>query len=539
MPNDFYTTDLSSLYTIVGTDTTDSVYKVEEIVDKYTTHAGIVEKISFSDYVGAISSVSLKYESSSDVDTVNVDTQGYKPRIFAGTSVADSCAPVVPAGCSIVPSLSSGAAPKTKTTTIPNGDPSFSNIENQDINVSIVSTTGDAASSTKIMAELGKRITVFNDVLKIKKGTTTVAVGSAGTHDEFNEYTMNIIVTIGSYYFQRVFEMVALTETTNVQKSANPATEKANRIRVTAMANMKTIQVPWRFEPLMQALRKSCMQSIQWMMTKDTSMQLTDFIKAFKNRAAMSPAPSADEPAKAIAKFYYRLRSSMLDFFNLDKNITSEDDREIRLFMKKLIVDLYIKTCYPVIHFDMLDALQQKYIKAGDFINSRLCLVAKCVLTFYLVTEVDKIGNSTSTSETASTIQDNIVKYLARNSKADVMSSSQTSDQMTSILKDLHKISDSVETNSDKSVSLQKAISENQLTLRSVMLATEARKKDISLKQVEFWIIFSVLITTIAACGALFFFDKVDIALMVASGVLVITLVFLLVMMIANFIKKN
>jgi hypothetical protein len=538
MPNDFYTTDLSSLYTIVGTDTTDSVYKVEEIVDKYTTQAGIVEKISFSDYVGAISSVSLKYESSSDVDTVNVDAQGYKPRLFAGTSVADSCAPVLPAGCSKAPSLSS-VETKTTTTTIPSGNPSFSNIETQDINVSIVSTTGDAASSAKIMAELGKRIAVFNDVLKMKKGTTTVNVGNVGTHEEFNEYTMNIIVTIGSYYFQNVFEMIALTETTNVQKSTNPATEKANRIRVTAMANMKTIQVPWRFEPLMQALRKSCMQSIQWMMTKDTSMQLTDFIKAFKNRAAMSPATSADQPTKAIAKFYYRLRSTMLDFFNLDKNITSEDDREIRLFMKKLIVDLYIKTCYPVIHFDMLDALQQKYIKAGDFINSRLCLVAKCVLTFYLVTEVDKIGNSTSTSETASTIQDNIVKYLARNSKADVMSSSQTSDQMTSILKDLHKISDSVEMNSDKSVSLQKAISENQLTMRSVMLATEARKKEISMKQVEFWIIFSILITTIAACGALFFFDKVDIALMVASGVLVITLVFLLVMMIANFIKKN
>jgi FtsH-binding integral membrane protein len=93
--------------------------------------------------------------------------------------------------------------------------------------------------------------------------------------------------------------------------------------------------------------------------------------------------------------------------------------------------------------------------------------------------------------------------------------------------------------NSGKSLSLQKAISENQLTLRSVILASQARKKELTIKQVEFWIVFSVLITTIGACGALFFFEKIDIALMVASGVLVITIIFLLVMMIANFIKKN
>jgi hypothetical protein len=110
---------------------------------------------------------------------------------------------------------------------------------------------------------------------------------------------------------------------------------------------------------------------------------------------------------------------------------------------------------------------------------------------------------------------------------------------MTKILTDLHKLSNDVAKDSGSMVVLQKAISDNQLTMRTVSSAIENRKKDIQLKVTEFWIVFSVLIVTITACGVLYFFEFVDIGLMVAAGVLACVLVFLLIMMIVSFVRKN
>lgn len=540
---DLYSAKVDNLFS-KSTTNNQQVYVVDEYLADYTAVEKIDQRIVFAEFVVPIISVAIAYEAASDVDNLVGNTDAsYKPRLYANPAAAPSCAPVKPPGC---PQDAKSPPPPgpPPPPPAPKSDGSFDgDIDKVDVALSI--TTGgarDLATAKKIMAKLKERMTILGQIITSKRGSSydfKNAFGSSGTHDEFAEYMMQVNMTIGSFYFEDTYKKISDSEQQrSVVNITDPVERRkiqdADRIRLTAIANLKSMMVPWRFEPLTQALRKASKRSIEWMITKESSFSALQFIKSFSSRSAMATNNTSTN------QYYYKMRSTMYDFFVMDKTITQEDDNKILLFMKKLIVDMYIKTCYPLIHYDMLDTIMMRNIRQGNFINARFALAAKCALTAIIVIRINEFtAGDVESTDTANTISGNIKTYISRNNKGDITSNDSIEQQMTKILTDLHKLSNGVAQDSGSMVILQKAIADNQLTMRTVSSAIENRKKDIELKVIEFWIVFSVMIATITACGVLYFFEFVDIGLMVAAGVLGCVLVYLLIMMIVSFVRKN
>lgn len=167
------------------------------------------------------------------------------------------------------------------------------------------------------------------------------------------------------------------------------------------------------------------------------------------------------------------------------------------------------------------------------------------MLTFCLV---DAVCNNLTTSVSLDTsfntitqdIPTNIIEYIKSNSTGNVDLTGTTSvdQRMSDIVKDLQTLSKDVSNNSMQTNMLQKAIADNQLTMRNVSLAIEQKRSALQGRVVEFWILFSILIIVIIACSILYYFNLTNIGLMIAAGVLVLVLVFRLIMMIISYINK-
>ena len=540
----FFETDINYLYSS-GTSKSDTqaVYNIDPFINDYTSLNTINSRITFDDYLIRVSTIEIVYQSVAEVVAISGDTT------TAARTQAIAAPPApIPAGCPapVTNTGAGGTAAKAITTTTDSTD--FSgDITKWDINININNDTalnGPSREAMGIMDEMKNRIDILSDILIARDSISAAdsATKFTRSHTNFSDYMSEINTSVGSYYFKRVYKYIA----ENLDRATPPRIGEdnvakrnrleADKVRLTAIANLRMILIPWRFEPMMQALREASKRSLNNMMASPVFNSVT-FINAFANRGKMTVSPTNKE--------YFTFRSKMYDYFVMDKKITSEDDLKIKLFMKKLLVDIFIKTCYPLIHFDLLDALVQKYIAAGNFINARMALISKCLLTYSMVDKVYNKARSEGPDNTYNTITrdipTNIVNYIDANNRGSVNLADATvsvEQRMSNIIKGLQTLSNEVADNSLKTHLLQKAIADNQLTMRNVSLAIEQTKGGLYGKQVEFWILFSFLIVIIISCSLLYFFDMVNIGLMISAGVMIIVLALKLIMMIVSYVNK-
>lgn len=521
-----------------------AVYKVHPYVNAYTSLSTINNRITKVDYFIKVNTVNILY----DVDATAVTTS-------SGTSSSSSASrggtTQIPAGCPVTLTDTSSGGSASTTTVVPSG--TFTgDIESTDIRIVInPSSQANAASeaSKAVLDEIKSRVDSLSDIIRARDSSTTNVF--TNSHSNFNDYMYEINTAIGSYYFKEVYKFIAenLGNATPAGSTETPAERMkrldADKIRMTAIANLRMVMIPWRFEPLMRRLREGAKKSLFNLMTVKSNFDANTFILAFANRAAMENTTLIPQTTFSTRDIYTEFRKLMYDYFNLTKEITSEDDPKIRLFMRKLLVDIFIKTCYPIIHFDLLDALMKRFINRGDFVNARMALISKCVLTYYMLNGAYELaqtqGLGPSYKSVISDIPSNIVNYIEANNRGNVrLDDNQTVDQrLSSIIKDLQSLSSEVNDNSFKMQLLQKTIADNQLTMRNVSLAIEQKRGAVTGKNVEFWILCTILIILILTCAILFFFDLVNIGIMIAAGTMVLILVFKLIQMIISYVNKN
>jgi len=549
----FYSTDVNFLYS-TGSSTPGSraVYKVDPYIDAYTSLATIDTRFKTNEYIVKIRNVALSYRKVADVvSRSGISSSGRATPTPATTSTGTTC------GAPSPPVSGSGSGSGTVTSADFEGD-----ITDVDIEIDITSSTTSSdlrSVGEEIMTEMKNRVDALSDIL-IARGSldaTRAASAFRNSHANFNDYMYEINTAIGSYYFKEVYKLVSEnfgnpspfpTGETSAQRKQRLEKDK---VRMTAIANLRMILIPWRFEPMLQALRDACKKSLTNRMMYDTTFVPNTFIQSFANRDKMAYGSPTDAKAAEQNKDYLILRSLMYDFFVMDKKITTEDDSKVRLYMKKLLVDIFIKTCYPLVHFDLLDLLMHKNITSGNFINARMALISKCLFTYKMVEGVYISAIKTDAGATppninvkfntiTNDIPTNISDYINANIKGNVDLTDGTSGEqrMTNIIKDLQNLSKDVTDNSFRTNMLQKAIADNQLTMRNVSLAIEQRKGALSGREVEFWILFSILLIVIISCSLLYYFDLTNIGLMVAAGVMVIILIYKVIMMIVSYVNK-
>lgn len=570
------------------------VYKVDPFLDTYTALSSVKTQLDLDSYYKQITNVEITYRHISDanlriVEAANLISAGKSARATAaaaasgtsgttgttGTTAAKTVSTIIGASTSSAgkSELDLVCDARFQNTANPNNNnpttTSFlGNIDEYDIELTVTDSgtnTNINTAADEVVKEMKQRLEGLSELLTSRGGTNSSFTSS---HESFNDYMYEINTSIGITFLKAVYKLLSqqaeIATTPASDEATNPEKRRmrldGDKVRMTALTNLRMINIPWRLEPLIKQLRIACKRSLYYFLTVEREFDTIEFIKAFRNRAAMLPsATPTDQQIKTIAQ-YYKFRSQMNVYFNLTKDITTEDDPRVRLFMKKILVDMFIKTCYPLVHYDLINTLQQIYITKGNFINARMALISKCLFTYNMV---DGLYNAVIRGPTNSTgsgqsrtlgdvynnnfnivfqnIPSNINAYIIANNKGNANLNDNTSidQRAANIIQELQQLSTSVQNDSGQMQILQKAISDNQLTLRNTSLAIEQKKGSITGKHVEFYILLSLLIILIITCAVLYFLDIHNVAVMVAAGFLVLTLLFKLIQLIVSYVNKN
>jgi len=545
-----YATDLDYLFNFTNRNTNNpKPYTVDPYLYNYTTDATTFNSVipmsggANSYYYVGILSVGLTYESAASVDAitgpVSFDSNSTTRKFFNPTTQTATPS-TLPAICQQQTSTGSSTVAPPST---PQSSEGFNgDIEHNDILVTINPTTDATkinATKLAIVRLIKERSVAYNDLsqrLSTPPSSTNPNANNI-SHTQFDSYLNDINKSVSTVYLKEAYKHILETQKeTDIPATADTTQidtiQEADRIRLTGIGNLKIINIGWKLEPLMADLRAASKKTIYTIITKSSTLDSKTFIQGFASRYSM-----ANGSAKG---YYYLYRTLMLDFFKLDKKLVFEEDGKVDMYSRKLLIDLFIKCCYPLIHYDLIDILMVRYTQKGDFVNARFALLAKCLFTYNIVNELVTTMADADVDVTIKTqFSTNISAYIKRNNQGDLNSDKSTKEKIKEIIIDLHNMSNNVVSNSDHMELLKSAIKTNQLSMRNVSAAIEERRGDVRNKYVEFYVLIAIMIILIAACGLLYFIEKYDIGLIVASSTVVTILAYKMILLIISLIMKN
>jgi hypothetical protein len=493
------------------------------------------------DYYKAVTNIEIKYDLVKSVDLL---TKG-KQREYDSTIADDSKTPKCPLNATDATEGAGASKPMDVTST----NTFAGDIDRNDINLVVSDNlAGFDNIRMKIINDIDQSITMYGKKLVEKSEyrtsadrTTTGILKTSVTHHDMDVYMSEIIAAICSQFMRTNYSKITPGKNTrteipsNTDAATSNSIKEGDRIRQTALNNLSFFDINYKFVMLFESLRETGKKALYSIVTSTPGFKGVEFITALSSRVNMT---SSNNKFKT---YYYMLRTIMLDFFKLDAKVFYETDDKIDLFMRKILVDMYIKLCYPMIQYDMLTIMMQRYVENGDFVNARFALMAKCLFCFTMIAKlVEPVQDTALTQISIKKDFPSIIQtYIERNNNGDIMFNGYTEDKLKTILLDLHDMSSKVENTSQKTEIVRKAILDNQLAMRTVLAANEEMSKQLKTKYTEFYIVFSLLLVLLVACSVLYFINKEDIGMVVAAAVLVCVLVYKLFLMILSFVRKN
>lgn len=232
---------------------------------------------------------------------------------------------------------------------------------------------------------------------------------------------------------------------------------------------------------------------------------------------SINPGNSNTSPdySSLTSKKFFEFRRALYNRLDIPANILSESDINVKLYVKKILSDLYIKSCYPAIQYDIISAFAAKFQKTGDFINMRFSLLAKITYVRNWITEFVSIYNNATADDTviANTQNTNTIitqiltllnTYLQRVNNIDLNSDQ---DQLKKIMKQLHLLSDEVNDSSQKIDTLKDSVNKGQLSLRNTVYMSELMDKKYNNTQNIFYLLIIVAIILLIIYGVLLFLN--------------------------------
>lgn len=530
-----YNSDLNYLFNLQQEGK--KAYYVDSLLYNYTENSTVFNNnLPLSDYFVAISGINFSFELSVDVDKYlrEVGSLPTSPvvKTFLATKATAAVQPSCPTNAAGNASQAPNAGEIIRAATF-EGDP--------DTNEVVVNLTENRNGETVLAT---KRIVLNNLFNNIKTVGSSLLAGHAytrqaltnrlrvATHTEFDRYLSEINSTI-SYSYLDASRLLLPDTPTNVsmiqdQAARNRALE-ADRIRIQAVRSLKSFYGN-KYASLRETLRTNCRKSLETIASGLTIDESTNFLSAFANRSAMASG--------SFKQYYILLRSIMCDTFTIPVDIHYENDRKVDRFMKKTLVDLYLKTCYPLIHYDFIDILLRKYTALGDFVNARFALLAKVMFTYYVVDNL--VGSLESVPpEISEDLTTNLYNYIVRNNKGDIHASGSREDKVKAIVMELHQMSNEVWSTSNTNTIISKGIRDNQLTLRALIENNKIVQKEVSVKALKYYISLALLFVLIVVFATLMFFGMYDYAMMFVGVEAAAILVFLLATWIIAIIRKN
>jgi len=259
--------------------------------------------------------------------------------------------------------------------------------------------------------------------------------------------------------------------------------------------------------------------------------------------------------------FYFQLRNHLVlqlknasvnDCSNILKNIRNVEGEDVVSYFIKISADAYIKCSYPLIQYKFLYCLMKRFMKAGDFVNTRLGLFSKIYFVLYLVSVLSiSIKNITSIdSDTLNVIQiplndiiSKLNKYMENINRIDLADPSTTSDiQLGKIQKTLYTLSNKVKKEADKNRVIQKDIQNLRVLIRNVNFNNEIIKNNNNWKKKELMIATISLVVLLIVCSCIMavkFEMREKLIYYIAGLVLLCVLAYKVVLYVFAEINKN
>lgn len=283
-----------------------------------------------------------------------------------------------------------------------------------------------------------------------------------------------------------------------------------------------------------------------------TAPVIKDYVKSIGNT----------EQIKTSA-FYYTVRKHMLNYVqksgssgcaNALRIVKATEGNEVYLYATKLMVDLYLNVCTPLVQYSFASSLMKKYMYAGDFVNTRTGLLSKIfyiVIIYYtLNTAIPTLKNQISTTNfnnniasTQTFISEVLTKfnlYLENMNRIDIKSKTTTSEtELQKIIDELKQYSNDVTKQSAIISEKKKNIQESRLAMRSILYNITIIQQNRKKKLIEFYVILSILIIVTLACVALLILKMNDYVFYVAGATLMGILLYNLILLIIYFVRKN
>lgn len=315
----------------------------------------------------------------------------------------------------------------------------------------------------------------------------------ATNHSAASKFMENIILAMCNWKFENVKSQLNLFV-------SGDTVEKKQMIDDVIQAGKETVMLP-KQASIIENLHSTCSEAIATLV---------------KNQAPSTYALEGFNENKVFAfnKFRTTLREVMFSKLILREYAgnTSISD-QVLMYVRRLLVEVYIISYYPYIHFLYINALLKKFQSEGNFVNLRVAALARVAFTINMLlwyynlssdkfpsTIHQKVYEQVIVSEWAETLK-NYMTTLSRvnfnNKEASIQN----------IISDLHTLSSQVVSQSMSVDELKENIIASQIQVRSILARLKQISKERTKKITQYSILVFLLLLVVAVSAVLLTFN--------------------------------
>lgn len=363
--------------------------------------------------------------------------------------------------------------------------------------------------------------------------------------ETYNKYLETFHSSIGKWMFDKYCESFKSKIETDYSSTKDNAINDKNKIKNELYRiaynniNLYPSQV---FDAARTAAKKTMQEMFLYYGKSNDFKRLTHLLAAFTSRITMKEDTvlkdtnnneyEADDNPRT-KRGLYMLFAGLMNANLVIETTYKPPDSSAEAIMKLMLVELYLKSAYNLIHYDMINIMTETLRNSGDYINARMGLLAKSLFSYNVMDQLTSSmtsNNVTITKQLDSTFPTIITKFVEIMSLARLDRNGElldTSDNIfANILKELREKSTQAQQASQSIEELRKSIKINQLTLQS-LIATNSTTASRSLwMNVEVVTLMVILLFVLVGCSLLYFLDNLFSGIMVSTVVFTIMIIY-------------
>ena len=366
--------------------------------------------------------------------------------------------------------------------------------------------------------------TVYRDMVKdITTSPSAQSDAVVKDHNKFRQFLFETIEDVVKYNFYVTKSVLA----SNISSLPDNDPRKIMYDPIVSLQTMKITNLGY----LISNIKDVCVRSFKDILAQSPTVT-SNIITDFKTGNFTSPV-------------YYNLRSLMIQKLDISRIYVNIDENMV-LYFKKVVVDMFLKTCYPLVHMLFMQSIMEWYAASGDYVNVRIIVLSMTYYVFFTLKAVYNLNTSITpnsnqlTSQNMTDLNNLFSKlniYLANNNKIDVNSDNSTNDEMKKLIIGLHDLSSTVTSTNKDIQSLKNSIRENQLTMRNVLFNLDVKRKEYNAARRGYYIALTILIIFVVVNTILLVLKKPEYVFYTSGFFGIAAVLYLITIIIMSFLK--